>query len=92
MENVEFVRPGTAISDLLILSRGKVLLASGSSSFAAWGAFLGQMPSATHPGQPLSDWNIVPEKGQFIGEVNPGSPPREFLDQARSCLQLPESH
>lgn len=81
MENVKFVRPGSAITDLLILSRAKVLLASGSSSFAAWGAFLGQMPSASHPGQPLSDWQIYPLQGQFLGEVNLTDPPQEFLAQ-----------
>lgn len=86
MENVKFVRPGSAISDLLILSRAKVLLASGSSSFAAWGAFLGQMPGATHPGQPLSDWKITPSQGQFLGEVNLTDPPQEFLSQVARAL------
>jgi len=86
MENVQFVRPGSAISDLLTLSRAKVLLASGSSSFAAWGAFLGQMPSASHPGQPLSDWRILPSRGQFIGEVDSADPPEGFLSQVKAAL------
>jgi len=86
MDNVVFVRPGSAISDLLILARAEVLLVSGSSSFAAWGAFLGQMPAASHPGQPLSDWHIAPERGQFLGEFNPAEPAPEFLGQVRARL------
>ena len=52
--NVEFVRPGCAISDLLILARSQVLMASGSSAFSAWASLLGQMPTSSHPGQSLS--------------------------------------
>ena len=88
MDKVTFVRPGSAISDLLILSKSKVLLASGSSSFAAWGCFLGQMPSISHPGQPLSSiWRIKNESGQFIGEFNPLNPSDEFLGQAAVALK-----
>ncbi len=56
--DVVLVRPGCAISDLLVLARARVLLASGSSSFSAWGAFLGRMPAASHPGQPLTNWGL----------------------------------
>lgn len=83
---MHFVRPGSAISDLLVLSRAKVLLASGSSSFAAWGAFLGQMPSASHPGQPLTDWQIEPSRRQFLGEFDPEQPNPVFLAQAAHAL------
>src|SRR5688572_26703309 len=84
--NVEFVRPGTAIGDLLLLSRAQVLLASGASTFAAWGAFLGQMPSATHPGQPLKWWKIEPQHGQYCGEVDGDDIDAEFMSQATVAL------
>jgi len=86
MENVCFVRPGSAISDLLVLSKAKVLLASGSSSFAAWGAFLGQMPSISHPGQSLKNWGIEGTMGQYIGEFSPSDPADEFLKEAEQLL------
>jgi len=84
--NVEFVRPGAAISDLLLLSRSRVLLASGASTFAAWGAFLGQMPSATHPGQPLQCWKIEPQNAQYIAEVDCNNIDGEFIRQATVAL------
>lgn len=82
LQNVYHVRPGSAISDLLVMSKSRVLLASGSSSFAAWGAFLGQMPTASHPGQPMQkEWQIVPEKGQYLAEFDPNNPNQDFLEQ-----------
>ena len=41
--NVILLNSKAAIADLLVLSRAKVLLASGSSSFSEWASFLGQM-------------------------------------------------
>lgn len=87
---VTFVRPGTAIGDLLLLSRAKVLLASGASTFAAWGAFLGQMPSATHPGQPLRWWRFDPRAGQYCGEVDGDAIDPEFLRQAATAITTGE--
>ncbi|MBP9014358.1 MAG: hypothetical protein KBG22_12195 [Smithella sp.] len=85
MDNVTFVRPGSAITDLLILSKANVLLVPGASSFAAWASYFGQMPTISHPGQPVaSTWRIIPQKGQFIGELNPDNPDVLFLDQIKN--------
>jgi len=86
MKNTHFVRPGSAISDLLTISRAKVLLAAGTSTFSAWASFLGQMPSASHPGQPLTNWGVVPMRKQFIGEINPQNPLPEFIEQVKQTL------
>ena len=86
LENVAFIRPGCAISDLLILANSRVLLASGSSSFSAWASFLGQMPTISHPGQPLSWFGLVNRYGRYVGEFNASSPPIEFAEQVRSIL------
>ena len=86
MKNTYFVRPGSAISDLLTISRAKILLASGTSTFSAWASFLGQMPSASHPGQSLTNWGIVPMHKQFIGEVNPQNSAPEFIKQIKQVL------
>lgn len=79
MPEVRFVRPGCAISDLIILSRSKILLASGGSSFSAWAAFLGKMPVVTWPGQTLDRFGLKHEKRAFIGSFNPSKPSGEFL-------------
>lgn len=87
LENVFLKRPASAISDLLVLSKAQVLIGAGSSSFVAWGCFLGQMPSISHPGQPLTDWNIIPQNGQYIGEFDPDNPSEEFMSQVSRVLK-----
>jgi hypothetical protein len=84
--NVEFVRPGCAISDLLILVRSQVLLASGGSSFSAWASFLGQMPTISHPGQPMSWFRLLNRHGYHTGEFDIALPNREFAEQVRAML------
>jgi len=71
MENVRLASTGSAIGDLLVLSRSSLLLASGSS-FSAWAAFLGQMPTLCHPGQGLARlFQLEGTARQFIGEFDP---------------------
>jgi hypothetical protein len=84
--NVVLVRPGSAISDLLVLAHSRVLLASGASSFAIWGAFLGQMPLAFIPGQASGEWQFRPAQGQYFGEFDPDTPNDGFIDQCRAVL------
>lgn len=86
LKNTHFVRPGSAISDLLTIARAKILIAAGTSTFSAWASFFGQMPSASHPGQPLTSWGLVPERHQFIGEVDPQNPTPEFINQVKQAL------
>lgn len=64
---------GSAIGDILLLSRAEVLLASGSS-FSAWASFLGQMPTLTHPGQSLTRLFGLASQGAFLGEFDPENP------------------
>ena len=86
-EAVTLVRPGCAISDLLTLARARVLLASGSSSFSAWGSFLGGMPTASHPGQPSSAWRLPDgEGGPPRREFDPLEPDPRFLASAKASL------
>ncbi len=87
LENVEFIRPGCAISDLLILAKSQLLLASGGSSFSAWASFLGQMPTISHPGQSLSWFRLTNRHGYYVGEFDPISPPSQFAEQVRTILR-----
>ena len=90
LPDVELVRPGCAISDLLVLSRARVLLASGSSSFSAWGAFLGGMTVASHPGQPLTTWGLPDPSGAATRvELEPGRPSAGFLAAVAAALGPP---
>ncbi len=75
----DLVRTGSAISDLLFLTRGKVLIVSGCSSFGAWASFLGQMPTMTHTGNPLSWFNLSNIYGNFIGEFDPDRPDIQLM-------------
>lgn len=81
MKGVHFVRPGCAISDLLTLAKTRVLLASGASSFSAWAAFLGQMPTIAHPGQSLNWFGLGTDCGPYTCEFDPASPPAEFSER-----------
>jgi hypothetical protein len=67
-EAVTRANTGSAIGDLLLLSKAKLLIASGGSTFSGWAAFLGQMPTVAYPGQSLEWFGIVPMRGQYIGE------------------------
>jgi len=42
---------GSSLADLLALSRSKVLLAPGNSTYSLWAAFLGRMPAIYYRGQ-----------------------------------------
>jgi hypothetical protein len=82
-ENVSLVRTGSAISDLLVLAKSKTLIASAGSSFGAWAAFLGQMPSIAHPSQSFDWFNLVNRNNYYVGGFDPTSPEQVFLDQVR---------
>lgn len=86
IDNVHFVRPGCAISDLLILSQAKVLIASGGSSFSAWASFLGQMPTISYPGQSLAWFRLVNKHGHYVGEFDPAAPADAFINSASFAL------
>ena len=63
-------RSGTAIQDLLFLSKAKVLLASGNSSFSAWSSFLSGADSFSSKATPLDKWRInANNPNQIIGII-----------------------
>jgi len=86
LPNTHFVRPGCAISDLLILSRAKILLRSGGSSFSAWASFLGQMPTISHEGQSMKEFNMINKYGYYTGEFMPNNPNPHFIKDLRNVL------
>jgi hypothetical protein len=83
--SVVHFRGRSAITDLLLLAKARVLLASGSSSFSAWGAFLGRMPAVSHPGQPLTEWRLASTRDQLLAELDPADPAPEVLARFREA-------
>ncbi len=81
MDKVLLLRPGCAASDLLVLSRTRILIGSGGSAFSAWASFFGQMPTVTVPGQGLTWFNLRHRNGAVVGEFDPGMPNLAFLEQ-----------
>jgi len=92
LENVRFLRPGCAISDLLALSRCRVLLAAGGSSFSAWASFLGQMPTISVPGQSIAWFKLHNTRGAYLGDFDPDQPAEHFVEQLRDSFSGPTSH
>jgi hypothetical protein len=63
-------RSSTAIEDLLFLSKAKILLASGNSSFSAWASFLSGADSFSSKATPLDKWRInAHNPNQTIGII-----------------------
>lgn len=59
----------SAIGDLLILAKGKLLLGAGRSSFSAWASFLGKMPTITIPGSSLQSFHVSKDLNtHYVGE------------------------
>ena len=88
---VRLVRPTTAIIDLIVLGRTRLLLGSGSSSFSAWAAFLGQQTAITAPGHPFSRWDLEPLEGQTLASFQPRQPDPQVLEAMVAALDRPAS-
>ena len=73
LERVSRGDTGSAVGDLLGLSKSKILIASGST-FSAWASFLGQMPTLCCPGQLLSYFHLTNGQGRYLGDFDPAAP------------------
>ena len=87
LPNVTWLAPSNAVVDLLTLSRTRLLLGSGSSTFSAWAAFLGQQPVFTAPGHPFSRLNLLPLRDQRIGAFDPRNPDPDDLSAMVTAIQ-----
>jgi hypothetical protein len=87
---VELVKSASAISDLLILAKSRVLIGAGGSSFSAWASFLSSAPTVTHPGQSFQWFKLGHSGSPFVGEldveIGPSSELVEHLNEALSPL------
>lgn len=61
LQNVRRAPPNPSIVDIFLLSRARVLITSGTSSFSAWASYLGGMPTIWYPGLRLDLFAGRPE-------------------------------
>jgi hypothetical protein len=64
---------GSAIGDMLLMSRAKLLIATGHSTFSMWASFLGGMPTIYHPGKMQEKLHTGTDQVSEI-EWTPGEP------------------
>ena len=80
---VRLARTGSPLADLLVLAGARVLLASGSS-FSAWAAFLGGMPTATQPAHSLAWFGV--RARSYLGHFDPHTDNAAFLSAASAAF------
>jgi hypothetical protein len=56
--NCRLMTLGTAIGDMLLLAKARLLFASAHSTFSMWGSYLGRVPALYYPGK--MDENVFP--------------------------------
>ena len=61
--DVHLLHAKTAIADLLVLSKAKVLLGSGNSTFSAWASFLGEMDTFSSKDTPFRHAGLEDGRG-----------------------------
>lgn len=69
--NVELLQSSTAIADLLVLSKARVLLGSGNSTFSAWASYLGEMDTYSSPETSFEHFKLGNGRGgtQVVGTL-----------------------
>jgi hypothetical protein len=77
---------GAAIGDIFRMSRAKVLIGSGGSTFSLWAAYLGQLPAVFPPGHPPSWYKLECASGRFLGTLDPERPDEQFLRDVDSAF------
>ena len=71
IEGVELVHSRSAILDLLILTKAKLIIGSGGSSFTAWGSFLSGAQTWIQKGKPMSYFNLYNQpEGPVLYELD----------------------
>lgn len=75
LSNVQRITFGTAIADIMAMTKAKIFVASGST-FSRWVRFLGQMTTIAYPGQ-LKQYLL--EEGTDSFEIEAEVIPEEFL-------------
>ncbi|MFN0293148.1 hypothetical protein [Pedobacter helvus] len=87
LPNIALANTSSALADLLLLSKAKIILGSGGSSFTAWGSFLSKAITLTIPGQSLQWFKVSKDINQHLVDVySPESPNEEHLDKIKKII------
>jgi hypothetical protein len=71
IEGVELLHSRSAILDLLILTKARLIIGSGGSSFTAWGSFLSGAQTWIQKGKPMSYFNLYNQpQGPVLYELD----------------------
>ncbi len=74
LKSVSLAPTASALSDMLTLSRSKLLIASSGSTFSSWASYLGQCPTIWHPAHfHAGVFSYVLSKSVFEGGFDPES-------------------
>ena len=68
LRNTVHIKRTTALADLLLISQARFLIASGGSSFSAWGAFLSDAPTLCISGQSFTWFGLSANR---VGAFDP---------------------
>jgi hypothetical protein len=69
----ELASTNSAVGDIIMMSRARMLVASGHSTFSMWASYLGQMPTLYYPGK-MQQKVFPPGCHAFEGEWSIGQP------------------
>lgn len=85
LENVQLVHLGSAVADLLVMSKAFILVASGSSTFSMWVSFLGRMHTIYSPTK-MQQKLFEDSENIYEGEFDPQKD--EFPERLSQGLKL----
>jgi hypothetical protein len=71
LPNVSLLETPCAMTDLFALSKCRILLGTGDSSFAAWASFLGKIPTLTRIGRGLERFQLTADKSHWVEQYDP---------------------
>lgn len=77
LPNVRLAEANSAIVDILLMAKARVLITSGSSTFSMWASFLGRMPSIWFPSNWREKTNWANPELEFYTDLE-GNLPASF--------------
>jgi hypothetical protein len=78
LENVQRAAPNPSIVDIFLLSKSKILITTGTSSFSMWASYFGLMPTLWYPGLRVE---LNPDRPRYNMETSlDGELPGEFAE------------
>jgi hypothetical protein len=84
---VRYADIGSALGSIWLMSRARLLIGSGGSTFSLWAVFLGQMPAAFPPGQDPGYYKLANASGRYLGTFDPWRPDQEVTAELADAIR-----